>query len=528
MKSASGSDEPPATKETGTDAAATANMAWNAARLQTGMTEVLVAPGLRTPQDQGKLDSPLGSSTEQASMGNNEGQETEEGLGDDTRSQALQLHLDPDSEAGAAAGNLDLPMASEAEKEQATRVMGLVGSACSPEEEQGIAKEEDVGANEADVNVREVLEDVGAQEADLDVQSMLSDGADSYQGLPAETLAHLAASANDSMSDAGEEAEKEGTIAAQSNFLDAACEEGLEVQEALQEAPEPGTAVQTEPHAEEEQETSIPEKQLQQLDDAVTECPQGEGQAHMDVDSFPEAAGASPNSPVQAQTGAGAARWEKGTEVEVYCSTAPQLWSWRVGTLGDAHLPEGSSPAIVQWRGDPAATSCLSELVESARLRPFFELYISDMRTLARGTVLEVGGDDGSFKCAVLVSRQSPSLGEQRDLHSIVQGLHARTAGTVVLHALLPHVAGALLIWPCPCVFLHIGLEAYVMSVTAYATLVAIDTACAPVFLPCISASLHLHSRNLQFCGSPPLQQLNRAIISKQLYVCCGTLPALL
>lgn len=444
----SGTDGPPAAKDTGTDAAATPNMAWNAARLQTGMTEVLVAPGLRTPQDQAKPDPAPSSNTEQASLENNEGPETMEDPGDDTHSQALELHLDPDSEAGAAAGNLDLPIASEAEEEQATPVMGLVGSACNPEEEEEIAREGDAGPQEADVNVPEVVEeDAGAQEADLDVQSMLSDGADSYQGLPAETLAHLAASANDSMPDAGEEAEKKGSIAAQSDTLEAACEDGMEVKatEAPQEAPEPGTTAQTVTHVEEEQESSVPEKPLQQLHDAVTELPQGEGHAQMDVDSFPEAAGASPNSPVQAQTGAGAARWDKGTEVEVYCSAAPHVWSWRVGTLGDAHLPGGSSPAIVQWKGDPSATSFLSELVEDARLRSphFLEIYLDEALPPARGMVLEVGCDDGTFKCAVLVSRQSPSLGEQQDLHSIVQGLHDRTAGTVVLHpvALLMHCA---------------------------------------------------------------------------------------
>lgn len=478
---------------TGTGSAATPNMAWNAARLQTGMTEVLVAPGLRTPQEEAKPD-PATTGTPEQAKASLEGYDAEGTLGDDTDSQALELHLDTNSEAGAVAGMVDLPLSSEAEEERATPVMGLVDDGGYPVEEEGVGGE-----------------DAGLQEADLDVQSMVSDGADSYQGLPAETSAHLAASAHDSMSGVGEDAEREVTIegqvdaldaarqgqeveeqqspqealepgteqeinlAAQSDALDAACEEHMEgegaqspqeafqpsievstarqsddqdaaahkagmqieAQQAPQKALESGTAAQTELHGEAGQEISMPEGQQLQLDDAVTE-PGDQSELQMDVDSsLPEAAEASADSPVQDLTGFEAVGWDKGKVVEVHCSAAdvPEVWAWRVGALGNPHLPGGPNPAIVQWRSNPSATLFSSELVEAARLRPAapLETYIAQTDMPARGSILEVECNEGrGFKCAVLVCRQSPSLGGERDLHSIV---HTRSAGTVVLHS---------------------------------------------------------------------------------------------
>ncbi|MCJ1368634.1 hypothetical protein MMC16_007779 [Acarospora aff. strigata] len=384
-------------KDASTGGGATPNTVWNAAGLQTGVTEVLVAPGLRTPQEQAKPDPASCSNADQHKVPSEE-----EGAAGDfangTHSQTLELHLEGDSEAGAEAGESHLPVPSEAEEEQAAPDMGLLNEA--GEEEEGVAADAAEGV-----------------EADMDVQSMLSDGADSYQGLPAESLAHLAASANEDIPDLSEEAEWGTATAGQSEALDNACEEqGMEEdeQQLPQEVLEPSTSAQTETLGEAGQDSNMLGAKLQHAD-TVTEAQDNHqvqtavdrpAPDHKEVDMAGEGlaletAGTSENSAAaHASSITGAIGWQAGMCVEVHCSSAPQAWSWRSGTLGSAHLPGAASQALVQWKSAPSATSSLSELIEPARLRPVppSETQIAEIDMPSRGSVVEVDCGDGSYK----------------------------------------------------------------------------------------------------------------------------------
>ena len=404
---------------TGADVDATANTVWNAACLQTGMTEVLVAPGLRTPRDEAR-PSPL-------SCGSAHKDEDGGAAGDlshGTHSQTLELHLEADSEAAADESDPHAHMPSDAEEDQATPGTGLQGQASSPlEEEAGMAAE--------------------ADEDDLDTQSMLSDGADSYQGLPPKTLAHLAASAKENTSEATEEAKKDAAAGGQSGALDTACEQGIE-EDGQQLPKDPlklGTSALSEAHAESDQElNNMPEEEMQLGDSAREAGDQHEVQMAVDELSGEETRG-SPHNSAAAETSprSEVAKWQAGAGIEVHCSKAPQVWSWRAGTLSESCSTEALQ-AMAQW-GSPSSVGALhapiphlSELVEVACLRPVppTEMHLGETDTPPRGSILEVDCRDGSgYKCALLVARRRIYLGEQQDLDSLV---HAISPGTTVLH----------------------------------------------------------------------------------------------
>lgn len=413
-----GTNEAPAVKGFGTDADVTANTVWNTARLKTGVTEILVAPGLRTPQDEAKPTPPSSSSAHQ---------DEDEGAAGDlaggTHSQTLELRLEADGEEGAAADGSDPNVPSEAEADQATPGTGLQGKTSSPlEEQEGIAAD--------------------ADEADADAQSMLSDGADSYQGLPPETLAHLAASASKNTSDASEEAEQEAAAAGQTGAPSTVSEQGMEEDERQLplDALMLSATAQTEADGKAEQEgNNMPEERLQ-LGDSVREVGD-QDEVHMAVDELPDEATGSPDNSNAAEALSDSEvvkwEWQAGAGIEVHCSTEPQVWSWRLGTLGEPCSIEATQ-AMVQWDSTPSAgalhahASPLLELVEVARLRPMppTEMHIAATDMSSRRSVVEVDcNDDGGYKCAVLVGRQRVYHGQQQDLDSMV---HAILPGTRV------------------------------------------------------------------------------------------------
>ena len=378
------------------------------------MTEILVAPGLRTPQDEAKPPPPSSSSAHQ---------DEDEGAAGDlaggTHSQTLELRLEADSEEGAGADESHPHVPSEAEEDQATPGTGLQGK--SPLEE------EDRMAADAD-------------EADADAQSMLSDGADSYQGLPPETLAHLAASANKNTSDAGEEAEQEAAAAGQTGAPDTVREQGME-EDARQLPPDAlmlSATAQTEADGKAEQEDNhVPEERLQ-LGDSVRDAGD-QDEVHMAKVELPDEATGSPDNSgaAEALSSSEVVKWQAGADIEVHCSSEPQVWSWRLGTLCDSCSIEATR-AMVRWESTPSAgtlhssMSRLLELVEVARLRtaPPTEMHIAERDMSPRRSVVEVDShDDGGYKCAVLVGRQRVYLGEQQDLDGMV---HAILPGTRV------------------------------------------------------------------------------------------------
>lgn len=398
--------------DTGTDADVTPNTVWNVARLQTGMTQVLVAPSLRTPQGQAR---PSPASCGPAEQHEDEGAAGEPAGG--THSRTLELRLEADSEAGTAADDESGPhVPSEAEEDQAEPDAGLQGNAHDPAEEE-------------ERTIR------NADDDHSDAQSMLSDGADSYQGLPPETLAHLAASANESQSGVSDEEEAERNVAAagRGGLPDAARAPvtGEEERWLPQGAAEPSTAAQTDPGAQAEQRDnhSVIEEEQLQLGDTVMAEQQIEVQMGADelaVDS----AGPSRTSPAQALSSSEEVKWQAGAEIEVHCSDAPQVWSWRPATLVSQHFREEHQAQVELNSAPSAEVSSLSEMVEGHRLRPVppTETHIAQTDLPPRGSVLEVDcGDGGGYKCAVLLGRRRVVSRKQRDLDSMV---HAILPGT--------------------------------------------------------------------------------------------------
>ena len=404
----SGTDGPTGVKVAGADVDATPNTVWNAARLQTGMTEILVAPGLRTPRDEAR-PSPLSCVHEDEGAAGD--------IGNGPHAQTLELHLEADSKAAANESDPHVP--SEAEKDEATPGTGLESKTSSPlEEEEGMTAD--------------------ADEDDLDAQSIISDGADSYQGLPPETLAHLAASANKITSIGSEQAEQRAAAAGQSGAPDTACEQDMQEdeQQVPQEPLKPGTAARTEADGEAEQEDShMPEERLQ-LGDSVREA--GDlNEVQMAVDGLSEEAAGSPHhsAAAEALSSSEVVKWQAGAGIEVHCCNAPQLWSWQAGILSDSFSSEATQ-AMVRWQSIPSAGALhapiphLLELVEVARLRPVppTQMHVGETDMPPRGCVLEVDcGHGGGHKCAVLIARRRMYLGEQQDLDSMV---HAIPPGT--------------------------------------------------------------------------------------------------
>ena len=405
----SGTDLSPAGKGINRDAGMTANAAWNAARLQIGMTEILVAPGLNTPQDEAKPEHPHQNKDEGAAGD----------LSNGPHSQTLKLHLEADSEV--AADEIDPHVLSEAEEDEATPGTGLPGRASRPwEEEQVMAAD--------------------ADQDDADAESMVSDGADSYQGLPPETLARLAASTNETASNASEEAEQDAAAAEYSEALDAACKQDSkdEEQQLLQDARKPGATAETEADAKAEQNNDMTPGEQLQHGNSIGE-PQNQSKLQMAVDEVPDDAPVSPHSTAAAQalSSSGEVKWQTGTEVEVRCSKAPLVWSWQSGTLVGS-CSSAATQAMVQWAPPHSAGSphgpmpCLPELVVTARLRPVppIEMHVAETDMPPRGSLLEVDcGNDGSYKCAVLVGRQRIYLGEQQDLDSMIHAVSPGMTG---------------------------------------------------------------------------------------------------
>lgn len=426
-----GADEPTPVKgtDTGTDADVTPNTVWNVARLQTGMTQVLVAPSLRTPQGQARPSPP--------SCGPAEQHEDEGAAGDQadgTHSQTLELRLEADSEAGTAADESDPHVPSEAEEDQAT---GLQSKDSDPaEEEEGAA--------------------AGAEDDNSDAQSVLSDGADSYQGLPPETLAHLAASANESQSDAhgDEEAERDAAAAGQAACGQATGEDerrlphdalepttaaqtdqgGREEEQQLpQDALEPCTAAQTDPGARAQHRDNHRTLEEEQLQPGDTVMEEQQSELHMAADDELAVVTAGPprTSPAQALSSSEGTKWQAGAEIEVHCSDEPQVWSWRPATLISQHFTE-EFQVQVRWKLAFSPVPRPPEMVEVPRLRPVapIETHIAQTDMPPRGSVLEVdcGDHGGGYKCAVLVGRRRSSpTSKQRDLDSMV---HAILPGT--------------------------------------------------------------------------------------------------
>lgn len=373
------------------------------------MTQVLVAPSLRTPQGQARAGP--------ASCGPAQEAEDEGAAGDQadgTHSQTLELRLEADSEAGTAADDESGPhVLSEAEEEQAEPDAGLQSKASDPpEEEQGAAAD-------------------AGDDLISDAQSMLSDGADSYQGLPPETLAHLAASANESQSGVSdeEEAERDAAAAGQGGLPEAAaCEQatGEEERQLPQGAAEPSTAAQTDPDAQPEQRDNHSKPEEEQLGDTVME--EQQSGLHMAADEMVvDTAGPARTSPAEALSSTVDEKWQAGAEIEVHCSDAPQVWSWRPATLVSQHIRQ-EHQVQVEWNSAPSAeVPSLSELVEVLRLRPVAptESHIAETDMPSRGSVFEVDyGLGGGYQCAVLVGRRRTSpTGKQRDLDSMVHAI---------------------------------------------------------------------------------------------------------
>ena len=383
----------------------TANTVWNAAGLQTGMTEILVAPGLRTPQDEAKSKHPH--------------QHKDDGAGGDlengTHSQTLELHLGADSEAAADESDAHVP--SEAEGDEATPGTGLQDTASRPlqEEDKGMAAD--------------------ADQDNADASSMISDGADSYQGLPPETLAHLTASANENASYASEGTEQDADAAKQNVALDAECKQVTEEdgQQLPPDAHKPVAAAQTEADAKAEQDSDMMPGEQLQFGDGVRET-EDRSRLQMAVDELPEEMAGSSQSTAAAQASpsSGEVKWQAGTGVEVHCSKAPQVWSWQSGTLGNSCSKEAiqamvdlESPSSARNLGGPVPR--LLELVEVARLRPVppTETHIAETDMSPKGSLLEV--DCGGYKCAVLVGKPKIFVGQLQDLDSMIRIISSGT-----------------------------------------------------------------------------------------------------
>lgn len=387
----------------------TATTVWNAAGLQTGMTEILVAFGLRTPQDEAKSNHPH--------------QRKDDGAAGDlengTHSQTLELHLGADSEAAADESDAHVP--SEAEGDEATPGTGLQDTASRPlqEEEEGMAAD--------------------ADEDNADASSMISDGADSYQGLPPESLAHLTALANENAFYASEGTEQDAAAAKQNVALDTACE--LLTQNDEQQLPpdahKPVAVAQTEADAKAEQASDMMPGEQLQLGDGVREAEDQSG-LQMAVDELPEEmAGSSQSTAAAAQAlpSSGEVKWQAGTGIEVHSSKAPQVWSWQSGTLGNSCSNEATQ-AMVRWESPPSARTPggpvprLSELVEVAHLRPVppTETHIAETDMPPKGSLLEVDcGDASGYKCAVLVGKPKIFFGQLQDLDSMIRIISSGT-----------------------------------------------------------------------------------------------------
>lgn len=410
------SNHPDSTMHTspGADADALPDTAWNAARLQPGMTEVLVAPGLPLLQRQAEPASAGNGSTEQET----EAPENLEPTGDaaeSTHSQGLELHLEAESEANAAVDAADQPTPAELQEHTDSP------KASMPDASHALSRPQEAAAAD--------------EEADdaQSVKSMMSDGGDSYQGLPAETLAHLAASANADTGDTTEQAQQESATLEQGAALGDAAEHSRDADEQLQQDRNPRAtpSMQSGSPCKADLDSSMHEAQLEQAQEAsqkptvVQEVDEEQPAAEstgMDV-----AEGVT-DSAAQALIGSEINAWQKGTRVEVAVTLDFNAWSWQRGFLCDPYLPGVSSEATVKWDAD---VFMVSQPIETARLRPVppCETYTTEADKLCRGRVLEIKNGNGSFSCAVLVGRVNPVLEGQRDLHSIVHGLHVNAQG---------------------------------------------------------------------------------------------------
>ena len=441
--------------------------AWNAAQLQPGMTEVLVAPGFKATQYHAQPDSPKEGDTVEVF-----GQKAQAAAShtDATQSQSQELRLEAESSAAVADGAASLPEPLAQEEEEAQLEQSAGPETAEADQNTATGKETAVADAAAGVAAEQMAveaaddvadavavaaanhgEDDEADDVELEVQSMLSDGTDSYQGLPAETLAHLAASANGDASDhRSRSAEADAAMNDDNAVLAGAEASGKEEDDQQHhhqqqdDNPEADLKAQATSDAETGQTGDALQELPQPADintkagaDADSPSEQEEavqGQAAVEDIILPKPAADAQSSAADVIKSAGSSAWPIGTEVEVHVSALAHAWCWKLGFLAHPFTPGISKEAPVKHQTLQPTVQPVYNLAAAAHVRPVPPSQSDNAMTgrLSRGDVLEVRGVQGnvvSFNCAVFVSMVHHLPGGPQNLLSIVHGLHTRNAG---------------------------------------------------------------------------------------------------